>query len=129
LGDYAIDLKTLMGVCAYFLSAAVIKYSLITADSANSLSAKTCLKKMDRGNFIQPNTQKQNHPMTNFFTLSTIFNPKPPLIWAQVRILKETNKALLVESPTKTWIPKSRINKIRLKNNIFEIYVEESVVG
>jgi len=49
--------------------------------------------------------------------------------WAQVRILKETDKAILVESGIKTWIPKSRIHNIRLKNNVFEIYVEESVIG
>ncbi len=29
----------------------------------------------------------------------------------------------------KLWIPKSRIYGIRLRNNIFEIYVKESVAG
>ena len=67
--------------------------------------------------------------MTYFLNISSIFNPRPPLIWVEVRILKKTDKAILVESAVKTWIPKSRIHKIRLKNNVFEIYVEESVVG
>ncbi|MEK6728054.1 MAG: hypothetical protein AABY28_05240 [Candidatus Omnitrophota bacterium] len=43
--------------------------------------------------------------------------------------LFETNKAILVDNGRKFWIPKSRINRIRLKNNTFEIYTKESTVG
>ena len=55
--------------------------------------------------------------------------PKEEYIWARVRILHETDKAILVDNGTKIWIPKSQIYGIRLKNNIFEIYVKESTVG
>jgi len=50
-------------------------------------------------------------------------------IWAQVRILHETNKAILVYNGMKIWIPKSQIYGIRLRNNIFEIYIKERVIG
>lgn len=49
--------------------------------------------------------------------------------WVQVRILHETDKAILVYIATKIWIPKFRIHGIRLKNNVFEVYVEACVVG
>jgi len=62
------------------------------------------------------------------FSIYNIFRPKPQYTWAQVRILKETDKAILVECGTKIWIPKSRIHGIRLRNNIFEVYVEENMV-
>ena len=55
--------------------------------------------------------------------------PKEKCIRAQIRILHETDKAILVDNGTKTWIPKPRIHRIRLKNNIFEVYVKESTVG
>jgi len=54
---------------------------------------------------------------------------KERYIWAQVHILYETNKAVLVDNGMKIWIPKSRIYRIRLRNNTFEIYVKESTVG
>jgi len=54
---------------------------------------------------------------------------KERYIWVQVRILHETDKAILVDNGIKIWIPKSRIHRIRLRNNIFEIYVRESTVG
>jgi len=38
-------------------------------------------------------------------------------IWPPVRILHETEKAILTDSGMKIWIPKSRIHGIRLKNN------------
>ena len=50
-------------------------------------------------------------------------------IWAQVRIIHETDNAVLVNNGMKIWIPKSQIYRIRLRNNIFEIYVKESTVG
>jgi len=55
--------------------------------------------------------------------------PKQKYIWAQIRILHETEKAILIDNGMKIWIPKSRIYGIRLKDNIFEIYVKESTVG
>ena len=48
--------------------------------------------------------------------------------WTQVRILHETNKAILIYSGTKTWILKSQIYGIRLRNDVFEIYVKESII-
>jgi len=50
-------------------------------------------------------------------------------IWAQVRIIHETDKAILVDNGRKFWIPKFRIYGIRIRNNVFEIYVKESSVG
>ena len=61
--------------------------------------------------------------------LYNLLYPKPKYIWAQIRILHETPKAILVDNGMKIWIPKSRIRGIRLRNNIFEIYVKESSVG
>jgi len=58
-----------------------------------------------------------------------LVHPKERYIWTKVRILYETDKAVLVDNGMKIWIPKSRIHRIRLKNNIFEIYVKESTVG
>jgi len=55
--------------------------------------------------------------------------PKERYIWAPIQILHETKKAILVDNGRKTWIPKSRINGIKLKNNTFKIYVKESVMG
>jgi len=55
--------------------------------------------------------------------------PKEKYIWARVRILHETDKAILIGNGMKVWIPKSRIHRIRLRNNIFEIYVKESTIG
>jgi len=60
---------------------------------------------------------------------SNLLYPKEKYIWVQVRILHETDKAILIDNGTKVWIPKSRICGIRLRNNIFEIYVKESTVG
>lgn len=63
------------------------------------------------------------------FTMRNIIYPKEKYIWAQIRILHETDKAILVDNGIKIWISKSRICGIRLRNNTFEIYVKESVVG
>jgi len=56
-------------------------------------------------------------------------HPKERYIWARVRISRETDKAVLVDNGMKIWIPKSRIGKIRLRNNALEIYVKESTLG
>jgi len=58
-----------------------------------------------------------------------LMHPKERYIWVQIRILHETDKAVLVNNGMKTWIPKSQIHKIRLRKNIFEIYVKESTVA
>jgi len=58
-----------------------------------------------------------------------LMHPKERYIWVQIRILHETDKAVLVNNGMKIWIPKSRIHGIRLTNNIFEIYVKESTLG
>ena len=60
---------------------------------------------------------------------SNLLYLKEKYIWARVRILHETEKAILIDNGMKTWIPKSRIHGIRLKNNIFEIHVREGNVG
>ena len=68
--------------------------------------------------------------MSYLFSLSNLIRPKQRYVWAQIHILHETDKAILVICGMyKIWIPKSRNQGIRLRNNVFEIYVEESVVG
>lgn len=52
---------------------------------------------------------------------------KSEYIWLPVRILKETDKAILVENCRKFWIPKSQIIKIRLRKGGFEVYVKEEL--
>ena len=69
------------------------------------------------------------YPFTFSNLIRLVLYPKPKYIWAQVRILRETDKAILVDNDMKTWIPKSRIGGIRLRNNTFEIYVREDLVG
>jgi hypothetical protein len=59
---------------------------------------------------------------------SNLLYPKEKYIWTRVRI-RETEKAILIDNGIKIWIPKSRIRRIRLRNNIFDIYVKESTVG
>lgn len=63
------------------------------------------------------------------FSIRNVIYPQERLIWVQIRIIRETDKAILVDSGRKLWIPKSRIYGIRLKNNAFEIYTKESAVG
>ncbi|MDD4980928.1 MAG: hypothetical protein PHC54_06665 [Candidatus Omnitrophica bacterium] len=63
------------------------------------------------------------------FSIRNAIYPKEKYIWAQVRIIHETGKAILVDNGRRIWIPKSRICGLRLRNNIFEIYVKESSVG
>ena len=63
------------------------------------------------------------------FSIYRLLQPKEPYVWAQIRILYETDKAILVYNGRKFWIPKSRICRIRLRKNTFEIYVKESTIG
>jgi hypothetical protein len=65
------------------------------------------------------------------FSYRRLLFPEQRYVWVQVRIYRETDKAVLVAllglSPH--WIPKSRIGDIRLRNNIFELYVREGEFG
>ena len=63
------------------------------------------------------------------FSIYRVLHAEERYIWAKIRILHETGKAILIDNGRKFWIPKSRIYGIRLRNNIFEIYVKESSVG
>jgi len=63
------------------------------------------------------------------FTIRNLLKPEEHYIWAQVRILHETDKAILIYNGMKTWIAKSQVLGIRLRDNVFEIYVKESVIG
>ena len=62
------------------------------------------------------------------FNINNFLYPQENYTWIQIRILYETKKAILVDNGVEIWIPKSRIRRIRLKNNIFEIYVKEKTV-
>ena len=63
------------------------------------------------------------------FSIYSLLHPEEKHIWFQVRILHETDKAILVSNNTKFWIPKSRIHGIRLKNSNFEVLVKESAAN
>lgn len=63
------------------------------------------------------------------FSIYKLLYPKPRYVWVQVRILHETKKAVLVENVERRWIPKSQIRKIRLRNNVFEVYVRDGMFG
>ena len=63
------------------------------------------------------------------FSIRSVFYPEERYIWAPVRIIHETDKAILVDNGRKIWIPKSRISGIRLRKNTFEIYTRQSMVG
>ena len=63
------------------------------------------------------------------FSIYRLIHPKEKYIWAQVRILHETKKAILVDNGMKIWIPKSRIYGIRLRKGVFEVCVRERVAG
>ncbi len=62
------------------------------------------------------------------FSIRNLIYPQERYIWAQVRIIHETNKAILADNGRKFWIPKSRIIKIRLRHNNFEILVKECIL-
>lgn len=63
------------------------------------------------------------------FSIRRVLYPEERYIWAPVKIIHETNKAILVDNGRKIWISKSQIYGIRLKNNTFEIYTQESTIG
>ncbi len=58
-----------------------------------------------------------------------ILHPSLRYAWCQVRILKETDKALLVYNGGKTWVPKSQIQGIRLQGFHIEIFVQEGALS
>ena len=62
-------------------------------------------------------------------TFYKLVYPKERYIWVQVRILHETDKAILIDNGIRIWIPKARIRKMRLRNNTFEVYVKEGAVA
>jgi len=62
------------------------------------------------------------------FSYYRLFYPAPRYAWHKVRILRETEKAILVDNGMKTWIAKSQIGGIRLRNNVFEVYVWKGVL-
>lgn len=64
-----------------------------------------------------------------WFTLRSIFFPESHFIWVQIRIIHETDKAILVDHGRRLWIAKSQIAKIRLRKVIFEIYIREKLVS
>lgn len=63
------------------------------------------------------------------FSIRNAIYPRERYIWAQVRIIHETDKAILVDNGRKFWIPKSRICGIKLRDNTFEVYVKEDTTG
>ena len=63
------------------------------------------------------------------FSIRNVIYPKERFIWMPIKVIHETNKAILVDNGRKFWIPKSQICKIKLKNSTFEIYVKESDIG
>ena len=56
------------------------------------------------------------------FSIRSLLYPQERSVWTQVRIIHETDKAILVDNGRKFWIPKSRIGGIRLKFALFTIY-------
>ncbi len=63
------------------------------------------------------------------FSYYRLFHRVPRYAWHKVRILHETDKAILVDNGMKTWISKSQIGGVKLRNNSFEIYVREGTMG
>lgn len=67
--------------------------------------------------------------MLRTFSLSRLLSPANRYVWTPVRILYETEKAILVDTGRKCWIPKSQIGDIRLRHNTFEVYVREVLLS
>ena len=64
------------------------------------------------------------------FWIFSNYHPKYPhqkKIWIKIRFLHETDKAILVYcNGKKIWIAKSQVFRVKLKKDIFKIYVKES---
>ncbi len=63
------------------------------------------------------------------FSIQNLIHPQEKYIWAPVKIIHETEKAILVDNGRKFWIPKSRIYGVRLRKNTFKIYTQENTIG
>ena len=50
-------------------------------------------------------------------------------VWCPVQILRETEKTILVYNGGRSWVSKSQIRDIRLRDNTFEIYVKEGTLA
>jgi len=83
------------------------------------------LRHCERSEAISKETKLMSWP----FSIRNVLYPKERYIWAPVRIIHETDKAILADNGRKIWIPKSRIYGIRLRKKSFEIYVKKSIVG
>ena len=94
---------------------------------SNSKSPENTQENSQQG--LQAKLPERRRPMSWPFSIRSLLCPQERFIWTQVKIIHETDKAILVDNGRKFWIPKSRIGGIRLKGNTFEIYVKESVVG
>jgi len=68
--------------------------------------------------------------MPGLFSLYTLLRLEEKRLWVKVRILHETEKAVLTEVGVgKQWIPKSKIHAIRIKDKNFEFYLKESMIS
>jgi len=68
--------------------------------------------------------------MPGLFSLYTLLRLEEKRLWVKVRILHETEKAVLTEVGIgKQWIPKSKIHAIRIKDKNFELCIKESVIS
>jgi len=68
--------------------------------------------------------------MPGLFSLYILLRLEEKRLWVKVRILHETQKAVLVEILIgKHWIPKSRIDGVRIKDNNFEFCIKESIIS
>ncbi len=67
--------------------------------------------------------------MKRLLSIYRLLYPGERHIWVQVRIIHETKKALLVDNGRRFWVPKAMIGGIRLRNNVFDIYVKEGFLG
>ena len=58
------------------------------------------------------------------FSFRRLLYPEEHYIWLKIRILHETDKAILVDNGRKFWIPKSQIYGVRLRSGVFEIFIK-----
>jgi len=62
-----------------------------------------------------------------FWLLNILFNPypRPRYFWAKVRIIYESERAILIlYENSKVWVPKSRIKKVKFKKNCFYLFLK-----
>ncbi len=79
--------------------------------------------------FVPDLCQKGVMTMPWPFSIYRLIYPEEKYIWTLVWFLREIDKATLVHNGMKIWVPKSRIHRIWLRSNVFEIYVKENVIG